>query len=105
MCAWLPNSTSRFDRGSLQASPLNALARMRMHRDGRLGVEEVAVGEREFAIGDRVVARRNDRRAGVVNGMRAEVVAIDPERRTVSLRSDHGDERTVTSAYLDEGWL
>jgi conjugative relaxase-like TrwC/TraI family protein len=84
---------------------LNALARMRMHRDGRLGVEEVAAGERRFAIGDRVVARRNDRRAGVVNGMRAELVAVDAERRTVSLRSHNGDERTVTSTYLDEGWL
>jgi hypothetical protein len=37
--------------------------------------------------------------------MRAEVVAVDSERRTVSLRSDHGHERTVASAYLDEGWL
>jgi ATP-dependent exoDNAse (exonuclease V) alpha subunit len=54
---------------------LNALARTRMHRDGRLGAIELVAGDRAFATGDRVVARRNDRRAGVVNGMRAEVVA------------------------------
>ncbi|HEY6763118.1 MAG TPA: MobF family relaxase [Baekduia sp.] len=84
---------------------LNALARMRMHRDGKLGADDVVAGDRAFAAGDRVVARRNDRRVGVVNGTRAEVIAVDPERRTVSIRSDRGDERTLTSAYLDEGWL
>jgi hypothetical protein len=57
---------------------LNALARMRMHRDGRLGADELVAGERAFATGDRIVARRNDRRTGVVNGTRAEVVAVDP---------------------------
>jgi hypothetical protein len=76
-----------------------------MHRDGRLGADELVAGERAFATGDRIVARRNDRRSGVVNGTRAEVVAVDPKRRTVSIKSDQGDERTLTSAYLDEGWL
>jgi hypothetical protein len=84
---------------------LNALARMRMHRDGRLGELELTAGDRAFAAGDRVVARRNDRRAGVVNGTRAEVVDVDLERRTASLKTDSGDVRTVTSAYLHEGWL
>jgi hypothetical protein len=37
--------------------------------------------------------------------MRAEVVAVDSGRRSVSLKPDRGDERTITSAYLDEGWL
>jgi hypothetical protein len=32
---------------------------------------------RAFGVGDRVIARRNDRRAGVVNGTRAEVVGVD----------------------------
>jgi Ti-type conjugative transfer relaxase TraA len=84
---------------------LNALARMRMHRDGKLGPDEVIVGDRALAFGDRVVARRNDRRAGVVNGTRAEVIAVDHERRTVSIKLDRGDERTIASSYLDEGWL
>jgi ATP-dependent exoDNAse (exonuclease V) alpha subunit len=87
------------------AADLNGLARMRMHRDGRLGEHELTAGDRAFAVGDRVVARRNDRRAGVVNGTRAEVVAVDLEQRTASLKTDSGDARTVASAYLDEGWL
>jgi conjugative relaxase-like TrwC/TraI family protein len=74
---------------------LNALARMRMHRDGRLGELELTAGDRSFAVGDRVVARRNDRRAGVVNGTRAEVVDVDLERRAASLKTDSGDVRIV----------
>ena len=84
---------------------LNALARHRMHRDGRLGDEELVAGSRAFAVGDRVIARHNDRRADVVNGTRAEVVGIDLETRTVSVSVADGTQRTLDSAYLDEGWL
>ena len=42
---------------------LNALVRAELKRDGRLG-ESVQVGGWEFAVGDRVVARRNDRERG-----------------------------------------
>jgi conjugative relaxase-like TrwC/TraI family protein len=84
---------------------LNALARERMDRDGRLGEEELITDRRAFAVGDRVIARRNDRRAGVVNGTRAEVVGVDLERRTVALRTADGSGRDLDSAYLDDGWL
>jgi conjugative relaxase-like TrwC/TraI family protein len=84
---------------------LNALARERMARDGRLGEEELTTDRRAFAVGDRVIARRNDRRAGVVNGTRAEVVGVDLERRTLSLRTQDGSGRELDSAYLDDGWL
>jgi conjugative relaxase-like TrwC/TraI family protein len=84
---------------------LNALARDRMHRDGRLGDEEVLTGSRAFAVGDRVIARHNDRRADVVNGMRAEVIGVDPEARSVLLRTSTSGERHLDSSYLDDGWL
>jgi Ti-type conjugative transfer relaxase TraA len=84
---------------------LNALARERMARDGRLGEEELITDRRAFAVGDRVIARRNDRRAGVINGTRAEVVGVDLERRTVSLRTADGSGRDLDSSYLDDGWL
>jgi conjugative relaxase-like TrwC/TraI family protein len=84
---------------------LNALARSRMHRDGRLGVDEFDAGGRSFAVGDRVIARRNDRRADVVNGTRAEVVAVDVASRSISLRLGDATERTIDSSYLDDGWL
>ncbi len=84
---------------------LNALARERMARDGRLGEEALMTDRRAFAVGDRVIARRNDRRAGVVNGTRGEVVGVDMDARSVAVRVADGTERTLSSAYLDEGWL
>jgi Ti-type conjugative transfer relaxase TraA len=84
---------------------LNALAHARMQRDGRLGEEELVAGERSFSVGDRVIARRNDRRAGVVNGSRGKVVGIDPEQRTLTLRTSRDAELHLESSYLDEGWL
>jgi Ti-type conjugative transfer relaxase TraA len=84
---------------------LNALAHARMQRDGRLGDDELVTGERSFAVGDRVIARRNDRRAGVVNGTRGEVVGVDQERRTLTLRTARDAELRLEGSYLDEGWL
>jgi hypothetical protein len=84
---------------------LNVLARDRMHRDGRLGDDEVLTGSRAFAVGDRVIARHNDRRADVVNGMRAEVIGVDAEARSVVLRTSTSGERHLDSSYLDDGWL
>jgi conjugative relaxase-like TrwC/TraI family protein len=84
---------------------LNALARARMDRNGRLGPEQITVGDRAFAVGDEVIARRNDRRAGLVNGTRARVAAVDTEQRTVTITTSAGEQRQVDSGYLDEGWL
>jgi conjugative relaxase-like TrwC/TraI family protein len=84
---------------------LNALARERMDRDGRLDDEQVITDRRAFAVGDRVIARRNDRRADVVNGMRAEVVGVDLDARSVEVRVADGTQRTLASEYLDDGWL
>jgi hypothetical protein len=84
---------------------LNGLARERMHRDGRLGDDELLAGSRAFAVGDRVIARRNDRRLDIVNGTRAEVVGVDMDARSVAVRVADGTQRTLASEYLDDGWL
>jgi hypothetical protein len=89
----------------IDVAELNALARERMHRDGLLGEEEVVTETRAFAVGDRVIARRNDRRAGVVNGTRGEVVGIDTECGTASLLLADDTTRNIDSSYLDDGWL
>ena len=47
---------------------LNARARERMRAIGRIGADELLANGRAFAVGDRVVATRNDRALGVVNG-------------------------------------
>jgi Ti-type conjugative transfer relaxase TraA len=84
---------------------LNRRARARMQQDGRLGSEHLAVGDRTFARGDRILARSNDRRTGLVNGARGDVVGVDPEHRTLTVRLRSGTDVVVPSGYLDAGHL
>ena len=46
---------------------LNATAREVMREQGKLGAEEIVVGEASFAAGDRVITRVNDRQAEIYN--------------------------------------
>jgi conjugative relaxase-like TrwC/TraI family protein len=79
---------------------LNHLARQRLKAQGRLPQVGVRVGGREYAPGDRVIARRNDRRQAVDNGTLATVVAID--NRHVRLRTDAGQRRALELSYVAE---
>lgn len=80
---------------------LNARARAAARIAGELGPDELAVGRRLFAIGGRVVLKRNDDRLGAVNGDRGTVVAIDAERVTMTVRTQHADV-VLDDVYL--GW-
>jgi conjugative relaxase-like TrwC/TraI family protein len=78
-----------------ETTRLNAAARALMAEAGRLGPDALQVAEREFRVGDQVVCGRNARRRlGVVNGTRGQVTALDPARRTLTIRTNEG--RTVT---------
>jgi ATP-dependent exoDNAse (exonuclease V) alpha subunit len=46
---------------NVEVERLNATARELMRSEGRLGAEEVEVGEARFAAGDQVITRINDR--------------------------------------------
>src|ERR687896_1786044 len=65
---------------------LNGRARALMRATGALGQEELVSPGGAFAIGDRVVLRRNDRRLGVANGERSVVAAVDPDAGGIELR-------------------
>ncbi len=80
---------------------LNALIRGELKRDGRLG-ESVHIGGCDFAVGDRVVARRNDRERAVDNGMRGTVIAVDPTEKEILVRNDAGAQRRLDSSYVAE---
>ena len=67
---------------------LNQHARERMRELGELG-ESVEIGGREWAVGDRVIARRNDRGRDLDNGMRGTVIAVDAGGR----EGDHARRR------------
>lgn len=47
---------------------LNEQARARLKLDGTLPVEGVVIAGHEFCVGERVIARRNDRHRDVDNG-------------------------------------
>ena len=80
---------------------LNALVRAELRRDGRLG-ESVHVAGHEFAVGDRVIARRNDRLRAVDNGTRGTVIAVDPTEKDILVRTDAGAQRSLDAAYVTE---
>jgi conjugative relaxase-like TrwC/TraI family protein len=88
-------------RDNQRRERLNAFIRAELKRDGRLG-ESVHIGGCEFAVGDRVVARRNDRERAVDNGMRGTVIAIDPTEKDVLVRTDAGAQRRLDTPYVAE---
>jgi hypothetical protein len=65
---------------------LNAIAREALRQEGRLGAQEIEVGEARFAAGDQVVTRVNDQAAGIYNRERWQVAEVDAERGSVVLR-------------------
>jgi conjugative relaxase-like TrwC/TraI family protein len=83
---------------------LNTICQQIMADHGRLGTERLQVGDRQLAVGDRVVCGRNAlQRLGVANGTRGTVVALDLERRALTLRVDgqQASEVTLPAWYLD----
>lgn len=84
---------------------LNERAREYMRASGRLGDVELDAGGSTFAVGDRVVAQRNDRRLGITNGTLATVSAVDVDDRSLTARTDRGEEVTLTSGYIGDGHL
>jgi conjugative relaxase-like TrwC/TraI family protein len=88
-------------RDNQRRERLNALVRAELQRDGRLG-ESIHIGGCEFAVGDRVVARRNDRERAVDNGMRGTVIAVDPTEKDLVVRTDGGAQRRLDASYVAE---
>lgn len=90
---------------------LNRHARSRMLSDGRLGEVGLTVGDREFRIGDWVVARRNERRLRtpsgrfVKNGSAGFVAALDLGRGSVLVDFHREGRIELPRRYLEAGWL
>jgi ATP-dependent exoDNAse (exonuclease V) alpha subunit len=83
---------------------LNTLCQELLAARGRLGHQRLQVEDRQLAVGDRVVCGHNAiHELGVANGSRVVVTALDVQARTLSLRLDGDDGRTVTlpRSYLD----
>ncbi len=79
---------------------LNHAARQRLRHDGSLPGRSVMVGDREFAAGDRIIARRNDRHADIDNGTLATVLEIGDRAHRMIIQTDRGHQRELDLAYV-----
>jgi conjugative relaxase-like TrwC/TraI family protein len=83
---------------------LNSACQELLAAHGRLGQERLQVEDRQLALGDRVVCGHNAiGELGVANGSRGTITALDPQARTLTIRLDGTDGRTVMlpPSYLD----
>jgi ATP-dependent exoDNAse (exonuclease V) alpha subunit len=77
---------------------LNARARDALEQAGLLG-ETVRVAEREFRVGERVIARLNSRAFDVDNGTRGTIIDASEHRGLVML-TDAGQRRELPPSYV-----
>ena len=88
-----------------QVDALNRRARSRLQAAGGLGADEVTAAGRRFAVGDAVIAGRNDYRLGLLNGTRGTVTAVDTRRGRVHVSTTEGRTVDVPHRYLAAGHL
>ena len=79
---------------------LNWMAREWRQAWGFLSDRRIVAGGREWAIGDRLVCRRNDYGLGVRNGTSGTVVGLDRLGEGLDLRTDHGEVVRLPAGYL-----
>ncbi|MGI8862969.1 MAG: MobF family relaxase [Solirubrobacteraceae bacterium] len=89
-------------RDNATRSLLNEQARARLKRDDTLALAGVVIAGREFCVGERVIARRNDRHRDVDNGTRGTVTAIDNKSRALTVTPDGGGRRELDADYAAE---
>jgi conjugative relaxase-like TrwC/TraI family protein len=88
----------------IDVDDLNRRARRRLAAAGLLG-DDLSIGERRFAVGDDVLATRNDYRIMVFNGTRATITGIDPDARRIDAVDPTGNPMTIPFAYAEAGHL
>jgi conjugative relaxase-like TrwC/TraI family protein len=89
-----------------EVEQLNAIAREVMRAEGRLGAEEIKVGDAHFAAGDQVITRVNDHANEIYNRERWEVASVDAEKQRVVLEGiDQARRVEVGADYLAQTTL
>jgi conjugative relaxase-like TrwC/TraI family protein len=87
-------------RDNATRARLNELARARLKQDRMLGADGAMIGGCEFCVGDRVIARRNDRCRDVDNGTRATVIAVDHVSGALTVETDASGRRVLDATYV-----
>ena len=80
---------------------LNDEARAWRDAQGELG-ERIEVGGLGVAVGDRVIARRNERALDIDNGTRGTILAVDLETKAITTETDAGEFRQLPAHYVAE---
>jgi conjugative relaxase-like TrwC/TraI family protein len=79
---------------------LNRIAREWRERWGFISDRRITVYGTEWAIGDRMVCRRNDYSLGVRNGTQGTVVDLGRHAEYLDLFTDHGETVRIPADYL-----
>ena len=82
---------------------LNQRARQHLTRNGTITGPALDIDDLTFQAGDRVLCVRNDRRIGVRNGTIGTVTDLDPEKRSITIRTDGHTTHELPARYLDAG--
>lgn len=81
---------------------LNRMAQLARVAVGELHGEGLTAGQYEYAIGDRVLCRRNDRSLHVINGDYGRVVHVDYERSALTIAKDDGEVVDLPHWYIGD---
>lgn len=86
-------------------SELNRLAREQLQGRGRLQADRVRIGDRRFAVGEEIIATRNDYDLGVLNGTRGTITNIDTSTGRITAYTDRGTAVEFPHSYVADGNL
>lgn len=102
-----PGEAVMIARVNADVAWLNDAARELRKQHGELQGPELLIAGRGSALGDLVIARRNLPGAVISNGTRGEVIALDHDRRQVTVRTLDDREQIVTldADYLEQRHL
>jgi conjugative relaxase-like TrwC/TraI family protein len=95
-----PGQAVMIARDNTTRAILNQLARQQLVQHGKIAPEGVVIADQEFRVGDRVIARRNDRYRDVDNGTLAHIQQIDEQTGTLNIITDTGQHRTLDASYV-----
>jgi len=95
-----PPGVVMITRDNTTREQLNIVARARLIADGLVAEDGVRIGGRDWAVGDRVIARHNDRRLDVDNGTTATITNLTTDGCKVVVRTDAGEDRVLDRAYV-----
>jgi conjugative relaxase-like TrwC/TraI family protein len=81
---------------------LNDRARELLISEGALEPNGVTIAHQEFTVGDRIIARRNDRQRDIDNGTLGRIAAIDRHTGELTVITDAGQRRQLDASYVAE---